>query len=92
MDPSIQTTYPEPGDNLAPIDATLMAYFDEEIYAGTGSVLIKKQSDDSVFESFDISENSTGGAIEIDENLLIIRPTTSFEYLTGYYIDIRRTW
>lgn len=85
--PSILVTYPEPGDPKVSSDAILLAYFDEEIYAGTGNVAIKN-SDGTVFESFDITTATPDGAIEIDKNLLIIRPTSGFTQSKSYYVEL----
>ncbi|TFH38788.1 MAG: DUF5017 domain-containing protein, partial [Bacteroidia bacterium] len=87
VDPIITTTLPEAGDTNVGLNTVLMALFDEEVYAGTGNVVIKK-GDNTVFETFDIATAAPGGAIEIDEYLMTIRPSQSFEQTTKYFVEM----
>jgi len=63
----------------------LVIDFSENVRKGTGNLVIKKSSDDSVVETFDIA---TSGRVTISNDVATIDPTTDFAVLTGYYVEI----
>ncbi|MGC9472003.1 MAG: T9SS type A sorting domain-containing protein [Bacteroidales bacterium] len=87
VDPGLYATYPENGAVYVPLDIDLVVVFDEEVYAGTGNVVIKN-ADNTVFESFDITGAGPGESLEIEDNLLYIRPTSSFAQLKKYFVEM----
>lgn len=88
IDPSLDEMFPPNGGVYIPVDVDMFAFFDEEIYPGTGNVVLKKMEDNSVVESFDITTASAGGAIEVNDEILILRPSADLEEGTIYYIEM----
>jgi len=87
LPPELYMTYPENGAVDVPLDTYIAAVFDEEIYAGTGTIVIKN-ADNTVFETFDIADATPGGAVEIDDNVLIIHPSSGFAQLKKYFVEM----
>lgn len=75
-----------PLDNAAsvPVTSTPTITFNENVKKGTGSILIKRSSDSSTFESIDVTTSQvtvTGAAVTIT-------PSANFANSTGYYIEV----
>ncbi|HDR89697.1 MAG TPA: T9SS type A sorting domain-containing protein [Bacteroidetes bacterium] len=87
VDPALYATYPGNGAVDVPLNIQLVAAFDEEVYAGTGNVVIKN-ADNTVFESFDIAAAGPGESLEIEDNLLYIRAASSFAQLKKYFVEM----
>lgn len=69
----------------APITATPTITFNENVKKGaSGTILIKRSSDDTVFESIAI----TSSQISVTTNAVTITPAANFANSTGYYIEI----
>ncbi|NER38424.1 MAG: ExeM/NucH family extracellular endonuclease [Oscillatoria sp. SIO1A7] len=86
--PALDATTPfSPTDNATNIavDANLSVKFDEAIQKGTGNLVIKKISDSSIVEIFDIA---TSGQISISGDSLTIDPSSNLDYSTAYYVEI----
>lgn len=76
---------PLDGATTAPITATPTITFNENVKKGaSGSILIKRSSDNTVFESIAI----TSGQISVATNTVTITPASNFANSTGYYIEI----
>ena len=83
-------SYFSPIDNATDIaiDATFEIAFNEAIATSTGNIVFYKASNDSIFETIDI----TGALVTASStNALIIDPSTNFSYETEYYIIIAAT-
>lgn len=83
--PPLATAF-APLDNAAsvPVTSTPTITFNENVKKGTGSILIKRNSDDSTLESIDVTTSQvtvTGAAVTIT-------PSATFANSTGYYIEI----
>lgn len=83
--PPLATAF-APLDNAAsvPVTSTPTITFNENVKKGTGSILIKRSSDNSTFESIDVTTSQvtvTGAAVTIT-------PSANFANSTGYYIEI----
>lgn len=83
--PPLATAF-APLDNAAsvPVTSTPTITFNENVKKGTGSILIKRSSDSSTFESIDVTTSQvtvTGAAVTIT-------PSANFANSTGYYIEI----
>ncbi|MRT92175.1 endonuclease [Ancylomarina sp. 16SWW S1-10-2] len=76
---------PENGDNTVSLTSNLKLTFNEKIQAGTGNVVIKRFSDDSEFESLDITGYPR---VVFTNNTVYINPLSMFEEGTKYYITI----
>ena len=76
-----------PADNAtnAPITSTPSIVFNEPVQKGTtGNILIKRSSDDSIFETIAV----TSSQVSVSGSTLTISPSVSFAYTTGYYVEV----
>lgn len=83
--PPLATAF-APLDNAAsvPVTSTPTITFNENVKKGTGSILIKRSSDNSTFESIDVTTSQvtvTGAAVTITTS-------ANFANSTGYYIEV----
>ncbi|MBE7498352.1 MAG: Ig-like domain-containing protein [Verrucomicrobiaceae bacterium] len=83
--PPLATAF-APLDNAAsvPVTSTPTITFNENVKKGTGSILIKRSSDNSTLESIDVTTSQvtvTGAAVTIT-------PSANFANSTGYYIEV----
>ena len=88
INPTISAFYP--ADNATNIHATsnLVLTFSEPVNVGTGNITIKKASDDSTFETIDVtSGNVTGGGTDT----ITIDPTGTLAKGASYYVQIDPT-
>jgi methionine-rich copper-binding protein CopC len=79
-----------PADNAANVgvNSNLVITFSENVVVGTGSIVIKKTSDDSTVETIDVTGGKvTGGGT----NTITINPVTTLAGETGYYMLIDAT-
>lgn len=67
------------------LDADISITFDEPVFAGSGSITIRKSADGSIFESFDVSSSS---AISIGGGVVTIDPTADFDPAIDYYVQV----
>lgn len=89
--PLISTLSPENGAVKVNPDVDLVATFNDDITNMTGDITIKKLSDDSVVETFDVATSprltwdyTSGKALTID-------PLNGFENRASYYVEIDNT-
>ena len=89
--PSRDTTPPTAGSFSPPDNATgvavaanLVINFSEAIKKGTGNIVIKKLSDNSVVETMPI----TGSNVTVSGSQLTINPTANLAQGTDYYVEI----
>ncbi|NJR43743.1 MAG: Ig-like domain-containing protein [Akkermansiaceae bacterium] len=75
-----------PADNAVnvPVSATPSIVLSEPVQKGTGNILIKRSSDDSVFESIAVSSSQ----VVVATNTVTIDPAVDFANSTGYYMEI----
>ncbi|MGB0452485.1 MAG: LamG-like jellyroll fold domain-containing protein [Bacteriovoracaceae bacterium] len=83
-DPVVSVLTPLDDATGVSVDSNLTIQFDEDIAAGTGLILIKKDSDDSIIESIDI----TSSDVDITDDTLTINPTLDFPSHTDLYIEL----
>ena len=72
-----------PADNEVDVlpNQNLVLTFDESMVKGTGSITIKKSSDNSVLETIDVNSNKvsiTGGVITVNPDNALLPPSTEF--------------
>ncbi len=67
------------------VDANLTLTFDEPIQRGSGNIVLRRLSDNSIVETFDAA---TSDRISIAGNLLTIDPTSDLADGTEYYVEI----
>ena len=72
------------GTSIA-IDANLAVSFNENVQLGTGNIVIKRISDDSTVEIFDVTSSSQ---LSLSGNTITIDPTSDLDNATGYYVEI----
>ncbi|MCX6840023.1 MAG: Ig-like domain-containing protein, partial [Verrucomicrobia bacterium] len=75
-----------PADNATGVSlsATPSITFNEAVKKGAGNLLIKRSSDESVFEIIDV----TSTQVVVAGSTMTITPTAAFANTTGYYIEI----
>ena len=82
--PTVVSFLPEDGNTSSPIDTNLTIIFDENIQVGTGNIVIKYDTNDSVVETIDV----TASRITISNNRVTIDPTEKLNFNTKYYVSI----
>ncbi|WP_044170060.1 Ig-like domain-containing protein, partial [Kamptonema formosum] len=75
-----------PADNATGVDvgANLVVNFSEAIQKGTGNIVLKKLSDNSVVETIAV----TGSNVTVSGSQLTINPTADLAQGTDYYVEI----
>ena len=82
--PVIMLTEPANEDDDVDIKTDLKIYFDEEVWANEGNVIIHRADDDSIFETIDV----TSEQVSIDINTVTITLTDPLDYETSYYVIV----
>lgn len=82
--PALATLSPLDDSTTAFPTQNLVATFDESISAGTGSILIKKFSDDSVVDTITVP----GAQVTVAGTVATINPAAILQYGTAYYVEI----
>ena len=85
--PAITSLSPADDSSSAGISADLVITFNETIMKGTGSILVKRSSDDSTVHSIDV----TSAAVTVAGSTASINPPADLQNLTGYYVQIPAT-
>jgi hypothetical protein len=85
--PSISTLSPADNAVDVAVDGSLVITFSEVVDTETGTISIRKASDDSTVEEFDVTTDITGSGT--DE--ITINPTTDLPYETELYVHIDAT-
>jgi len=70
------------------LDTNLVITFSKEVFAGDGSVIIKKSSDNSTTEVIDVSGDQLTG---FGSDTITIKPVSILECATDYYVLITDT-
>ena len=87
-DPYLTSTVPAHQATAIAVDANIVLNFSESIDAESGNIVIKKNSDDSIVETIDVTGGQVSGS---GTNQITINPSTDFDELTKYYIEIAST-
>ena len=82
--PTVETLTPADDASAVAVDANLVIDFNENVQAGTGNIVIKQLSDDSVVETIDV----TSGLVTISNDTVTINPTADLAEATQYYVEI----
>jgi methionine-rich copper-binding protein CopC len=83
--PVLSSTYPADDATTVTVDYDLTMTFNEDVTNGTGNIVIKKLSDDSVVETLDV----TSGNVTFDGSRdVIINPISDLARGTAYYIEV----
>ncbi len=87
-DPTLSSSSPEDDETNVLTDKNIVLNFSEIIKVNSGNITLKKTSDDSVVETFDIN----GSNVSLSSNTQItIDPTDFLEKNTEYYVLIDAT-
>jgi len=86
--PYLTSTVPAHKATAVAIDANIVLNFSESVDAESGNIVIKKNSDDSIVETIDVTSGQVSGS---GTNQITINPSTDFDELTKYYIEIAST-
>lgn len=82
--PLISTLDPTDNETEIRLDVNLELAFNEPVNAGTGNIVIQRVTDDSNFETIDV----TSGLVTVSGSMVTINPSTDFEPTTEYRVLI----
>jgi hypothetical protein len=80
--PVITTTSPSDNSTNVAVNSDLSFQFDQTVQKGTGNILIKKTSDNSIYQTIDV----TSSVASLNNDVVTI--ATDFDQSTGFYIII----
>ena len=83
--PTLSSSTPADDDINVSNTANIFLTFDENVNAGEGDIIIKKTSDNTVFETITANSNLVTGT---GTNLIEINPSNTFASGTEYYVEI----
>ncbi len=86
--PSLSSFSPADNETDVALDSNIVLIFSEDVEIESGDIVIKKSSDNSIFETIDITSNQITGSLT-DE--ITINPSTDFTASTEYYVQIAST-
>ena len=81
--PAIQTLSPANGSASAAGDANLVITFSETVVKGTGNIVIRKSSDNTVVETIAVSD----AKVSVSGAEATINPAATLDPETGYYVE-----
>ncbi len=82
--PLVDNLTPADDSTGAALDSNLTIVFDENIHKGTGNIVVRRSSDDSIVETIAV----TAGQVTIAANVVTIDPSSDFAGETGYYVQV----
>lgn len=85
--PTLTSSAPADNATDVAINVNIVLTFSEAVDAETGNIELRKTSDESLIESFDVTTGITGTGT----TTIIINPTASLLNSTGYYVLIDAT-
>ena len=86
--PPIVTALTPPDDATGvALNANLVLTFNENVFKGTGDLLIRRTSDDAMVETIDVASS----LVTVVGDTVTINPSSDLAYLTGYYVQIPNT-
>jgi Bacterial Ig-like domain len=83
--PMISSFLPTNGTTVVPVEANLIATFDEAVVAGAGNIVIRQVSDHSAVATIPVGDAQVSG---FGTSVVTINPTTSLGNAIGYYLEI----
>ena len=86
--PTLSSSSPSDGATGVAVDANIVLTFSEAVDVESGNIVIKKSSDDSTVETFDVTGSLVTGTGTTE---ITINPSTTLDGETGYYITIAAT-
>ena len=86
--PYLTSSVPAHQATAIAVDANIVLNFSENVDAESGNIVIKKHSDDSIVETIAVTGGQVSGS---GTNQITINPSSDFDELTKYYIEIAST-
>jgi hypothetical protein len=86
--PTINSLNPSDNATDVAVNSNLEIVFNETVNIGSGNIIIKRMSDQTVFETLDVSGSQLSGG---GTSNITIDPVNDFESSTGYYVLIENT-
>lgn len=86
--PSVSSFSPADNATSVSTSANLVINFAQSMTVGTGNIVIYKSSDDSVFETIDVTSGLVTGS---GSTQITINPSGTLSELTAYYVQIANT-
>lgn len=83
--PTLVSVSPVDNSTGIGINDNLVINFSTVVAEGNGNITIHKVSDDSIIETIDSNDTSK---LTFSNNKVTINPSSTFDYLTGYYVLI----
>ncbi len=83
--PTLSSCSPSDGATGVGLNDNIVLTFNEIVDVESGNIVIKKSSDDSIFETIDVTESKVTGSGTTE---IIINPSETYDIDTGYYITI----
>ena len=82
--PSVNTFSPADNATGVAIDSNLVITFSENVDAVSGNIYLKKSSDDSTVDTFNVTSDISGSGTDT----ITINPSSNLASATGYYVQI----
>lgn len=86
--PTASAYFPADDGTGVTTTASLILTFDEAVDVETGNIIIYNASDDSVYETIDVTSDQVTGS---GSTTIVIDPTDDFSYESSYYVQIDAT-
>ena len=86
--PTLVSLAPTDNANNVAVEQSLVATFSETVVAGTGTITLKRNSDNSTVEIFNVANSPR---LTFSGATLTINATANLDYLTGYHVLIDAT-
>jgi surface protein len=86
--PYLTSSVPAHQATAIAVDANIVLNFSENVDAESGNIVIKKYSDDSIVETIAVTSGQISGS---GSNQITINPSSNFDELTEYYVEVDAT-
>ncbi|WP_281173349.1 DUF4347 domain-containing protein [Azospirillum halopraeferens] len=83
--PTLSVSSPADDATGVAIGANIVLTFSESVQAGTGSIVLKRVSDNAVVETFTVG---SGNRVTVSGNQVTLDPTADLAHATAYYLEI----
>lgn len=84
VQPTLKIMYPADEGVGMLVNADLVATFSTNVLKGTGTIILRRSSDDSVVQTFDVNS----AAVTINGAQVTINPSSNLETNTSYYVEM----
>lgn len=84
VQPTLKAMYPADEGVGMLVNADLMATFSVNVLKGTGTIILRRSSDDSVVETIDVNS----AAVTVNNAQVTLNPSSNLETNTSYYVEM----